>query len=154
VADGCERAFSLLSEVKSEMSLSSTFDHNLNWCFHCSTDTLQTTDVVISRQVKDQNGNEPSVAYPEVQSTSVLFLIVQAAVMPTSVLPAPHGRMMIPLRARLHKAHTHTHAREEQHRQHQSSPGMESSKTICVAKRGDVPVSKHLAEALLLIVPN
>jgi hypothetical protein len=41
--------------------------------------------------------------YPEVQRTRQLFLMVQHAVMPTNVLPAPHGRMMIPLRARLRK---------------------------------------------------
>jgi hypothetical protein len=38
---------------------------------------------------------------PDVQSTSVLFLIVQAAVIPTSVFPAPQGKTMIPDLARL-----------------------------------------------------
>lgn len=35
------------------------------------------------------------------QSTRVLFFIVQAAVTPTSVFPAPHGNTIIPERARL-----------------------------------------------------
>lgn len=39
--------------------------------------------------------------YDEVHSTRQDFLIVQAAVMPTSVLPAPHGKTMMPERARL-----------------------------------------------------
>lgn len=39
--------------------------------------------------------------YDEVQSTRQDFLIVQAAVMPTNVFPAPHGSTMIPDRARL-----------------------------------------------------
>ena len=41
------------------------------------------------------------VAHPEVARTNVLFLIVHAAVIPTSVLPAPQGNTMIPDRARL-----------------------------------------------------
>lgn len=39
--------------------------------------------------------------YDEVQRTSTLFLIVQAAVIPTRVLPAPQGSTIIPDRARL-----------------------------------------------------
>ncbi len=35
------------------------------------------------------------------QSTMVGFLMVQQAVMPTNVLPAPHGNTMTPDRARL-----------------------------------------------------
>lgn len=41
--------------------------------------------------------------YDDVQSTRHDFLIVQAAVIPTRVLPAPHGNTMIPERARLFK---------------------------------------------------
>lgn len=41
------------------------------------------------------------VTHPEVARTSVLFLIVHAAVIPTSVLPAPQGNTMMPERARL-----------------------------------------------------
>jgi hypothetical protein len=37
----------------------------------------------------------------DVQSTRHDFLIVHAAVMPTRVLPAPHGSTMMPERARL-----------------------------------------------------
>lgn len=40
----------------------------------------------------------------EVHKTRTDFLIVQAAVMPTSVLPAPQGRTMMPERARLENA--------------------------------------------------
>lgn len=40
--------------------------------------------------------------HAEVQSTSTLFLMVHAAVMPTRVLPAPQGNTMIPDLARLH----------------------------------------------------
>lgn len=40
-------------------------------------------------------------AYEEVHRTRQLFLTVHAAVMPTSVLPAPQGSTMIPERARL-----------------------------------------------------
>lgn len=50
--------------------------------------------------------------YLEVQSTSVLFFIVQAAVTPTRVFPAPHGNTIIPERARLitliELIHSHT----------------------------------------------
>lgn len=40
-----------------------------------------------------KKGNQTNA---EVQSTSALFLIVQAAVIPTSVFPAPQGKTMIP----------------------------------------------------------
>jgi hypothetical protein len=43
------------------------------------------------------------MAYVDVQSTMVGFLMVQQAVMPTNVLPAPHGNTMIPDRARLYR---------------------------------------------------
>lgn len=39
--------------------------------------------------------------YEDVQRTKQLFLIVQAAVMPTKVLPAPQGSTIMPDRARL-----------------------------------------------------
>jgi len=42
--------------------------------------------------------------YEEVQSTRHDFLIVQAAVMPTSVLPAPQGNTIMPERARLERS--------------------------------------------------
>mmetsp|Transcript_50309 Transcript_50309/g.126263 ORF Transcript_50309/g.126263 Transcript_50309/m.126263 type:complete len:306 (+) Transcript_50309:582-1499(+) len=67
---------SLYSDVKRAILWSSMVLHSLNWCFHCSTDT------------------------PDVQRTSVLFLTVQHAVMPTSVFPAPHGSTMMPDLAR------------------------------------------------------
>lgn len=41
-------------------------------------------------------------AHEDVQRTRHDFLIVHAAVIPTSVLPAPQGRTIIPDRARLH----------------------------------------------------
>lgn len=62
------------------------------------------------------------------------FLIVQAAVMPTRVLPAPHGRTMIPDRARL-----------------PSSAMADEGKG---SEGENVPVSKHLAETLFLIRTN
>mmetsp|Transcript_20794 Transcript_20794/g.79745 ORF Transcript_20794/g.79745 Transcript_20794/m.79745 type:complete len:364 (+) Transcript_20794:1615-2706(+) len=64
------------------------------------------------RRLITECGTRPSVVNPlnasshwlmEVsfgQSTIVLFLIVAAAAMPTSVLPAPHGRTIMPDRAR------------------------------------------------------
>jgi len=39
--------------------------------------------------------------HAEVHNTMVLFLMVQQAVMPTNVLPAPQGSTMMPDRARL-----------------------------------------------------
>jgi len=39
--------------------------------------------------------------HAEVHNTMVLFLIVQQAVIPTNVLPAPQGSTMMPDRARL-----------------------------------------------------
>ena len=47
-----------------------------NWLYHCSTET------------------------DELHNTRHERLIVHAATMPTSVLPAPHGSTMIPERAR------------------------------------------------------
>ena len=44
------------------------------------------------------------LTYEEVQSTRQDFLIVQAAVMPTRVLPAPHGNTIMPERARLERS--------------------------------------------------
>ena len=49
--------------------------------------------------------------YEEVQRTRQDFLIVHAAVMPTSVLPAPQGRTMMPERARLRAASGSSHQR-------------------------------------------
>ena len=50
--------------------------HMQNWLYHCSTDT------------------------DELHSTRQERLIVHAATMPTSVLPAPQGSTMMPERAR------------------------------------------------------
>lgn len=43
--------------------------------------------------------------HAEVHSTNTLFLIVHAAVIPTNVLPAPHGKTIIPDLARLYDVH-------------------------------------------------
>lgn len=48
------------------------------------------------------NGPNGFSAYDDVQRTRHDFLIVHAAVIPTSVFPAPQGRTIIPDRARLH----------------------------------------------------
>jgi len=45
---------------------------------------------------------EEGDTYDEVHNTRQDFLIVQAAVIPTNVFPAPHGKTIIPERARLH----------------------------------------------------
>ena len=58
---------SLASDVNLQMRLSSMLDHILNWERHCSTAT------------------------PDVARHRHRFLTVQAAVTPTSVLPAPVG---------------------------------------------------------------
>lgn len=42
------------------------------------------------------------MAYEDVHRTKQDFLIVHAAVIPTSVFPAPQGSTMIPDRARLY----------------------------------------------------
>lgn len=76
-----------------------------------------------------------SVAYPDVHNTRQLFLIVQAAVMPTSVFPAPHGNTMIPERARL--------------------KGVIACWLRSAAQDvNDAPISKHLTEAFLLVRTN
>jgi hypothetical protein len=62
--------------------------------------------------------------YEEVHSTKQDFLIVQAAVMPTSVFPAPHGKTIMPERARLH---------------------ITSIETAHKIQKEDIPVSKHFA---------
>ena len=59
---------SLASDVNLQIMDSSTVDHNLNCDLHCSTATA------------------------DVHSTMHRFLIVQAAVTPTNVLPAPETR--------------------------------------------------------------
>lgn len=69
--------FSFCSAVNTEIAESLMVHHCRNCCFHCMTDT------------------------PEVQRTMQDLRMVVAAVMPTSVLPAPQGRTMIPDRARL-----------------------------------------------------
>ena len=69
------------------------------------------------------------ITYEEVANTRQDFLIVQAAVIPTKVFPAPHGKTMIPERARLH----------------------ERSKEAKVLTNGVIPISKHLAKTCLLI---
>ncbi len=59
---------SFASEVKRQIWESSMVDHILNWAFHCSTDT------------------------EEFPSTRQRLRTVQAAVTPTSDLPAPAGQ--------------------------------------------------------------
>src|ERR1700749_3813363 len=70
------RNMDLESAVKVAMSSGLTLDHLMNSAFHW------TTDMAL------------------VQSTIIPFLMVQAAVMPTRVFPAPQGNTMIPLLAR------------------------------------------------------
>ena len=54
--------------------------------------------------VRVTSANNGASTYEEVQSTRHDFLIVQAAVMPTSVFPAPQGNTIIPDRARLERS--------------------------------------------------
>ncbi len=89
-----ELTFSFDSAVKTAICLSVTFDHCINCCRHCITDTLHAA-------VSNGHDSEEHGTYEEVQRTRHDFLIVQAAVIPTSVLPAPQGSTMIPDRARL-----------------------------------------------------
>ena len=86
--------FSFWSAVKTAICRSVTFDHCMNCCFHCMTETLKYT-----QRKKDKDIYN---AYDDVHKTRHDFLIVHAAVMPTSVFPAPQGKTMIPERARLH----------------------------------------------------
>lgn len=67
----------------------------MNCCFHCMTDTLSTYLVSPEEQACHLN------TYDDVHSTKHDFLIVQAAVIPTRVFPAPQGKTMMPERARL-----------------------------------------------------
>ncbi|KAH3688563.1 hypothetical protein WICPIJ_000444 [Wickerhamomyces pijperi] len=67
---------SLLSEVNTAIFSGWMVHHCKNCCLHCITDT------------------------EDVQSTMTDFLMVQAAVIPTRVLPAPQGNTMIPDLAR------------------------------------------------------
>lgn len=67
---------SFLGAVKMDTYLSSMLAQCLNCLHHCTTDTEL------------------------LQNTRVLFLTVEAAAMPTSVLPAPQGNTMMPERAR------------------------------------------------------
>ena len=69
----------------------------MNCCRHCITDTLQ----VPQSMQPGESGQAVRPTYEEVHKTRQDFLIVQAAVMPTSVLPAPQGKTIIPDRARL-----------------------------------------------------
>ena len=54
-------------------------------------------------EIEKEDLKDYAKTYDDVQSTRHDFLIVQAAVIPTRVLPAPHGNTMIPERARLFK---------------------------------------------------
>jgi hypothetical protein len=81
--------------VNTAICLSVTFDHIMNCCFHCITDTLSSRVPLAKRPAAEQ-----AQTYEEVHRHKQDFLIVHAAVMPTSVLPAPHGSTMIPERAR------------------------------------------------------
>ena len=54
-------------------------------------------------ETEKEDPKDYTKTYDDVQSTRHDFLLVQAAVIPTKVLPAPHGNAMIPERARLFK---------------------------------------------------
>lgn len=57
-----------------------------------------------NEKTRDKRGfpeGREKVSHVEVQRTMVGFLMVQQAVMPTKVLPAPQGKTIIPERARL-----------------------------------------------------
>lgn len=87
--------FSFWSAVKTAICRSVTFDHSINWDFHWATETLNMHNEYPPRW------NCIITTHEDVQSTRHDFLIVQAAVIPTRVFPAPHGSTMIPERARL-----------------------------------------------------
>ena len=87
--------FSFWSAVKTAICFSVMFDHCMNCCFHCMTDTLG------RGRVRGQVTDEILGTYEDVHKTRHDFLIVQAAVIPTNVFPAPHGNTIIPERARL-----------------------------------------------------
>lgn len=89
-----EPTLSLFSDVNRDIVRSSTLAHSLNCCRHCSTETL---DLIVSHTALEI----VHYMYVEVHKTMVGFLIVQHAVMPTKVFPAPQGSTMIPERARL-----------------------------------------------------
>ena len=95
--------------------------HCRNWARHCSTET------------------------DDVHSTRMLFLTVHAAVMPTSVLPAPHGNTMMPERARLDADPRQLHGGAA--RQWPATPTREPCS-------GVAPVAKHLAQRLFLVRPD
>jgi len=92
--DNYKHTFSFWSAVNTAIWRSVTFDHCMNCCFHCITDTLEECQQISLKAAK-------SVAHDDVQSTRQDFLIVHAAVIPTRVFPAPQGSTIIPDRARL-----------------------------------------------------
>lgn len=59
------------------------------------------TDTLGRGRVRGQVIDEILGTYEDVHKTRHDFLIVQAAVIPTNVFPAPHGNTIIPERARL-----------------------------------------------------
>jgi hypothetical protein len=84
---------------------------------------------------------------PDVQSTSVLFLIVQAAVIPTSVFPAPQGKTMIPDLARL----IIESGKDPKPSVFSPNEQMARWKEERANERRSLPVSEHLGKRLLLI---
>ena len=70
----------------------------MNCCLHCITETLGREISAVKTPLVSSSA---LLTHEEVQSTRHDFLIVQAAVIPTSVLPAPQGNTIIPDRARL-----------------------------------------------------
>lgn len=87
-------------EVKIDICLSLMLVNWINCCFHCWAETLGGGREGGWHAIRERSRQIPTT-YDEVQSTSTLFLIVHAAVIPTRVLPAPQGSTMIPDRARL-----------------------------------------------------
>ena len=94
--DGQTATFSLCSAVKSAIWRSAILDQWRNCWRHCITETLQRCHLLFRHTFV--------ATYPEVHKTRQLFLIVHAAVIPTSVFPAPQGNTIIPERARLRYA--------------------------------------------------
>lgn len=91
--------FSFWSAVNTAIWRSVTFDHCMNCCFHCITDTLP--------EISWSSHTRRMSTYDDVHSTRHDFFIVHAAVIPTSVFPAPQGKTMMPERARLHATCQH-----------------------------------------------
>lgn len=107
-----------------DICLSLMFVNWMNCCFHCWADTLSDIQATSAMPAKDTLHR--TWTHAEVQSTSTLFLMVHAAVMPTRVLPAPQGNTMMPDLARLRAKPVRS--------------------TIHFSHGEDSPVTKHLAQ--------